>query len=100
MNQTFHTSVKPSPESIESEISANPTPPWSEPVPSNPDPVTVPPSYFKSLVFSPPAPDPEVDNWPQDRDDIRLITPCEDYKQHHAWLQQNFPLINSSDRKY
>lgn len=100
INQTFHTYAEPSPESIEPEISANPTPPWSEPVPSNPDPVTVAPNYFKSLMFSPPAPDPEVDNWPEDKEETRMITPCDEYGQHYAWLQHKFPLVHSSDRKY
>ena len=126
INQTFHTSTEPSQESNEPEASLNPTPPWSEPVPSNPDPVTVPPNYFTKLMFSPPkptmveipptvqapsqqipppspmpdlVPDP-VENWPEDRAEERMITPCEDYTQHYAWLQHNFPLIHTSQRKY
>ena len=67
-------------------------------VPSNPEPGAIPMIFPSSS--KPPNLDHEVDNWPQFPQKERMIQPCEDYLLHYSWLQHNFPLTHSSDRKY
>lgn len=112
MNQTFHTSAEPSPESSEPAASFNPLPPWDDHIPST----FTPSSHWNSqyAIFPKPEEDPYFpqyshpvetpsqnvnEEWPQ-KTHVRMIEPCIDYKQHAAWLQHNFPQVKTSTRSY
>ena len=112
MNQTFHTSAEPSPESSEPAASFNPSPPWDDHIPSTFTPSSnwnsqyaiIPKPekdlYFPQYSYPVETPSQNVnEEWPQ-KTHVRMIEPCMDYKQHAAWLQHKFPKVKTSTRNY
>ena len=112
LNQTFHTSAEPSPESSEPLASLNPTPPWDAHRPQTPptsshwshafSDVQKPEQTPLLLGYSHPVQTPSQnvnEAWPQETH-VRMIEPCFDYTQHTAWLQHNFPEVKTATRNY